>query len=125
MRAEGEPVLLWGVGNRERAGEGGVGGLREVVEAPEAGRCWRVQPQRSSQLRDPRACWGGQRCGLGLAEGWSARGGRQCLGGRRKRGAARWAEVQQRGERHKGWWVWSGWGDGAGQHMDEREHWGM
>lgn len=73
----GEPVRLWGVGNREKAGEGGVVGLRKVMEALEADCCWRVQSQGSWQLWDTHGCCGGQGCGLGLGvgEGWSARGG--------------------------------------------------
>lgn len=41
-----------------------------------------------------------------MGEGWGARGEVSYLRGRGKRGAARWAEVQQRGERQKkkgGW----------------------
>lgn len=81
-----ETVRLWGVGSGEKAGEGGALGLREVVEAP--GRCWRVQPQGSWQLRVTRGCCGGHTCGLGLGvgAGWSVRGGMPCLGGQEKAG---------------------------------------
>lgn len=59
-------MRLWGVGSKEKAGEAGAMGLRAPMEVPEAGLCWRVQPQRSWQLRDTRGCWGGK----GAVWGW-------------------------------------------------------
>lgn len=92
-----------------RGGDGGT----------EAGHCWWVQLQGSWQLEDTPWVLGRAKVpfGAGCGTGMECPGRSVVFGGRRKRGAARWAEVQQQEGKHKekgGWFRVGGSGPDGG-----------